>query len=1139
MSSGIVSNSVFQKVPLLSQELVLNNTVTTDATITAIETTSEIASSAINSSVINTTLDSSINLISNNMSNVLINSSNVTNALNSTISSGLLGFEITGTSLALIGAGVAVGAAGIASAIGAGITGATGARAVSEDSKNFSTALLFQALPQTQGIYGFLISILILLGAGIIGATKDISIAQGLGALGAGLAVGLAAISAIGQGIASSSAIGTVSSDKKLFGKSILFSVLPETQALYGFIVAILILIGMGLFGATTQTIPLVAGWAAIGAGLAAGIAGISALGQGIAASGGIGAVMEKSKSFGKSILFSVLPETQALYGFIIAILILIGFGILGAPSGELPLSLGLFAIAAGLAVGIAAISAIGQGIAAASGISSVTEDDKMFGKSILFSVLPETQALYGFLIAVLILVGGGIIGAVKVGITTPIGLVAIGASLAVGFAALSAIGQGVSAASGITAVTEKKEMFGKSIIFSIIPETQALMGFLIAVLLLIGSGIMGALNLGLTIPMAMIAVGAGLAVGLAAISAVGQGTVVSSSISAVTKDSRMFGKSLLFSVLPQTQALYGFLIAILLMVGGGLVGAAKTGLNPAVGLIGIGAGLAVGLAAVSAIGQGIAASSAVSSVSSDSKMFGKGILFSVLPETQALYGFLIAILLMVGGGLVGAVKTELPLAMGLVSLGAGLSVGLAAVSAIGQGIAASSGVTSAAKNPKVFGKSILFSVLPETQALYGFLIAILLLIGGGILAGADLGLNTAAGIIAIGASLSVGFAAVSAIGQGIAASTGTSATSNEPKAFGKSVLFSVLPETQALYGFLIAVLLLIGSGIMGGIKLGLETPMGFIALGAGLAVGIAGISAIGQGFAASSGILSLIKNPKMFGKSVLFSVLPETQALYGFLFAVLLLVGGGLFGVLKPGLTVSVGLVAIGAGLAVGIAGVSAIGQGVVASSGIGSVSENSKMFGKGILFSVLPETQALYGFLVSVLLLIGGGLLGQFSPGLTVPIGLVAIGAGLAVGIAAFSAVGQGISASSGIGSVTENEKMFGKSILYSVLPETQALYGTIIAILMLTGVGLMGVLREGITITQGLGGIGVGLAIGLSAVSAVGQGVVSASSIGAVLRSSKTMGKSIVLSVIPETYAIFGLLISILIMLGIGIL
>ena len=100
------------------------------------------------------------------------------------VAGGILGGmfpEVSGKALAIIGAGIAVGAAGMASAIGAGIVGATGAKAVAEDPKKFSTALLFQALPQTQGIYGFLIAILILLGAGVIGTVKDMSVAQGLG----------------------------------------------------------------------------------------------------------------------------------------------------------------------------------------------------------------------------------------------------------------------------------------------------------------------------------------------------------------------------------------------------------------------------------------------------------------------------------------------------------------------------------------------------------------------------------------------------------------------------------------------------------------------------------------------------------------------------------------------------------------------------------------------------------------------------------------------------------------------------------------------------------------------------------------------------------------------------------------------
>ena len=43
----------------------------------------------------------------------------------------------------------------------------------------------------------------------------------------------------------------------------------------------------------------------------------------------------------------------------------------------------------------------------------------------------------------------------------------------------------------------------------------------------------------------------------------------------------------------------------------------------------------------------------------------------------------------------------------------------------------------------------------------------------------------------------------------------------------------------------------------------------------------------------------------------------------------------------------------------------------------------------------------------------------------------------------------------------------------------------------------------------------------------------------SIGASVRDPKSTGKGLVLSVIPETYAIFGLLVAILVMLGLKIL
>lgn len=74
----------------------------------------------------------------------------------------------------------------------------------------------------------------------------------------------------------------------------------------------------------------------ASGAGLAAGMGfvgaalsiGLAALGAGIALSAGapaaIGAVAEDPKSFGKSMIFVALGEAVAIYGFIIAFLIIL-----------------------------------------------------------------------------------------------------------------------------------------------------------------------------------------------------------------------------------------------------------------------------------------------------------------------------------------------------------------------------------------------------------------------------------------------------------------------------------------------------------------------------------------------------------------------------------------------------------------------------------------------------------------------------------------------------------------------------------------------------------------------------------------------------------------------------------------------
>ncbi|HHT19082.1 MAG: V-type ATP synthase subunit K [Euryarchaeota archaeon] len=148
-------------------------------------------------------------------------------------------------------------------------------------------------------------------------------------------------------------------------------------------------------------------------------------------------------------------------------------------------------------------------------------------------------------------------------------------------------------------------------------------------------------------------------------------------------------------------------------------------------------------------------------------------------------------------------------------------------------------------------------------------------------------------------------------------------------------------------------------------------------AIGAGMAVGFAGLgSGLGQGIAAAGSVGAVAEDEDMFARGIIFTALPETQAIYGFLIAILLMV----FTIMaNKALPVTTGLVAIGAGAAIGFAGLgSGMGQGITASSSVGAVVENEDMFARGIIFTALSETQAIYGFLIAILLMVFGGILG-----------------------------------------------------------------------------------------------------------------------------------------------------------------
>lgn len=70
------------------------------------------------------------------------------------------------------------------------------------------------------------------------------ALVTGLGYIGAALAVGLSGIGGgIAVGAASSAALGAISEDEKMFGKTLLFVGLAEGVALYGLLIAFLIYI--------------------------------------------------------------------------------------------------------------------------------------------------------------------------------------------------------------------------------------------------------------------------------------------------------------------------------------------------------------------------------------------------------------------------------------------------------------------------------------------------------------------------------------------------------------------------------------------------------------------------------------------------------------------------------------------------------------------------------------------------------------------------------------------------------------------------------------------------------------------------------------------------------------------------------
>ncbi len=144
--------------------------------------------------------------------------------------------------------------------------------------------------------------------------------------------------------------------------------------------------------------------FAILGAAFAAGFAGIgSARGVGIAGEAGAGLLTEKPELFGKVLILQILPGTQGLYGFIVALLLLNKIGLIGGTPAILTWSQGLSFFAACLPMAIAGyFSAVYQGRVAASAVSMIAKDSTQTAKGMTLSALVETYAVLALLVSIL-----------------------------------------------------------------------------------------------------------------------------------------------------------------------------------------------------------------------------------------------------------------------------------------------------------------------------------------------------------------------------------------------------------------------------------------------------------------------------------------------------------------------------------------------------------------------------------------------------------------------------------------------------------------------------------------------------------------------------------------------------------------
>ncbi|MBO4795293.1 MAG: V-type ATP synthase subunit K [Clostridia bacterium] len=156
---------------------------------------------------------------------------------------------ISGNVIAYIGAALCAILAGCGSALGVMAAGKAAAGVASEKPELFGKLLVLQALPGTQGIYGFLTAILVLIQFNGLGSdAATLTVTQGWQLFFAAVPMAIVGLtSGIAQGKAAVAAIHMTGKQPDASGKGITMTALVETYAILALLISILLIRGVAV----------------------------------------------------------------------------------------------------------------------------------------------------------------------------------------------------------------------------------------------------------------------------------------------------------------------------------------------------------------------------------------------------------------------------------------------------------------------------------------------------------------------------------------------------------------------------------------------------------------------------------------------------------------------------------------------------------------------------------------------------------------------------------------------------------------------------------------------------------------------------------------------------------------------------